>query len=293
MSTRTSSVSVRVLASLGLGLLLLTGVGVVRGQEAEDGPGATLGDAKCFACHKDHRASYPMSLHGGLGGEEDSVSCEVCHGPGGKHLESGGEVEFIVQFGKLDATAGSKRCLSCHGKGAKKGGHLDGFLESRWLAKGLGCTSCHQAHAPRAEEAKAPEAAAAKFTGEATCLVCHSDHREYSHRPQVADSLGCEACHGPGRAHVEGRGDVSLIRQPGKQEAPDSDRSCVMCHSDMTAPEHFKPEPGKNRCVDCHSIHTPPVLEAATPAETPGAPAFRMDPEGEEIPVPWSGANHY
>ncbi|MEN8149239.1 MAG: cytochrome c3 family protein [Planctomycetota bacterium] len=295
MSTKTSSVRARVLTGLGLGLLLLTGVGIVSGQEAAEDQNATLGDAKCLFCHKDHRETFPKSIHAGLGGEEDSVSCEACHGPGGKHLESGGEVEFIVRYGELDAGEASRRCLSCHGRTAEKGGHVDGFMESRWFAKGLSCTSCHQAHAPQVEKAPAKKATAAKFTGEATCLVCHSDYREYSHRPQVADALGCESCHGPGRAHVDARGDASLIRSPAKLEAPASDRSCVMCHSDMTAPDHFKPEPGKTRCVDCHTIHHAPeaVAEAAEADETPGVPAFRLDATDGEAPAPEVAGNQF
>jgi len=286
MSTRTSSVSL--LVGIGLGLLLLSGMGVVRGQGAKEDRGKVLGDRKCFLCHQDHKASFAASIHAGLGGDEDSVSCETCHGPGEKHVTSGGEVEFIVQYGKLDPAAASRKCMSCHGKTAPEGSHVKGFLESAWLAKGLGCNSCHQAHA--AKKPEVPEAAPkpSKTIGEASCLVCHSDHRDYGHRPHVADALACETCHGAGRAHAEGRGDPALIRNPGKLEAPASDRSCLMCHSDISAPEHFKPEPGRTRCVDCHAIH---AADAPAPTvaerETPGAPPFRLDlPEGEVPAAP-------
>jgi hypothetical protein len=53
--------------------------------------------------------------------------------------------------------------------------------------------------------------------------------------PHLAD-VGCETCHGPGKAHVEADGDPSLIkRKPTESE-------CVKCHnSERIQTFHFRP----------------------------------------------------
>jgi cytochrome c5 len=59
------------------------------------------------------------------------------------------------------------------------------------------------------------------YVGEKTCLTCHegqtkgyhgSAHsRAYNPRTPAAGQ-GCESCHGPGQAHVDGGGDKSKIK---------------------------------------------------------------------------------
>ncbi len=147
------------------------------------------------------------------------------------------------------------------------------------------CADCHPGFS-----ALLFEAAAAKPTriGEKACLVCHSDRPEmksFPHRTRVEELGGCEVCHGAGSNHALSRGDPAQILNPRKAETAKADRSCLVCHSELTAPGHFTPAPGKEKCVDCHAIHAPaPVAAPAAPA-TPGRPAFRLD-LGAEAPPP-------
>jgi cytochrome c554/c'-like protein len=132
------------LASI-LGLLLLPSLALVF---AEDGGGEEakfLGDKKCFFCHKDMKEAFPASIHGPLMAAEESTACESCHGSGREHVGSMGDLESIVRFGELSPKESATRCLSCHDQSAT-GGHVKGFLESKWLAEGKTCTSCHEAH---------------------------------------------------------------------------------------------------------------------------------------------------
>jgi DmsE family decaheme c-type cytochrome len=66
----------------------------------------------------------------------------------------------------------------------------------------------------------------------------------------------CENCHGAGKAHVEGGGDVSKIFNPSKASAKEIDATCLKCHSsahpDFERSPHAKANVG---CSSCHSIH--------------------------------------
>ena len=62
---------------------------------------------------------------------------------------------------------------------------------------------------------------AAGYVGEETCLTCHEDMKKgyqgsphsRTHNPRTpAAANGCESCHGPGQAHVEGGGDKTKIK---------------------------------------------------------------------------------
>lgn len=117
--------------------------------------------------------------------------------------------------------------------------------------------------------------------GTATCLACHdgrsaSDQRAYLDSPHKA--IDCEACHGPGAAHVRngGRGGL-LIDNPGRRSFAQAHLFCGDCHDDITADfdqtAHFKS--GRATCTDCHNVHAPGAMTVAlsgTPAQD--IPAF-------------------
>jgi len=90
--------------------------------------------------------------------------------------------------------------------------------------------------------------------GKETCLTCHELTKGFL--TSVHNAQECEACHGPGSAHVDGGGDATLIR--GKA-AKDWVEACESCHAlNLTGISDFSHSPhGKNRigCRDCHQIH--------------------------------------
>jgi cytochrome c553 len=57
----------------------------------------------------------------------------------------------------------------------------------------------------------------AQYVGVDTCKTCHEDlyKKNFESTPHFETTLndghGCESCHGPGSAHVEGGGDVTKI----------------------------------------------------------------------------------
>ena len=120
------------------------------------------------------------------------------------------------------------------------------------------------------------------YAGSDACAACHdAEAKSYSHGPHWKNELnkgrgpqwqGCEACHGPGKAHVESGGDISKIISFKNLSSAEASRRCLDCHefgeehSNFMRSEHLKNDVG---CIDCHSVHAPKVerrlLRAAQP----------------------------
>src|SRR5215831_2735292 len=83
------------------------------------------------------------------------------------------------------------------------------------------------------------------YVGSETCVTCHQDQeRRFKNtamgkvfaNPHTPDEAhGCEACHGPGRAHVEAGGgkDTIPVRfgKDSSNSVAEQNAACVSCHS--------------------------------------------------------------
>ena len=114
---------------------------------------------------------------------------------------------------------------------------------------------------------------ASQYVGADTCKTCHEEQAlSYNKGPHWKTMLdkrhgpqwqGCEACHGPGKAHAESADPEKIIRFAGLSRE-DSSRRCLTCHefgqehANFLRSEHVKNNVG---CVDCHSIHAPRMQE--------------------------------
>jgi len=118
----------------------------------------------------------------------------------------------------------------------------------------------------------------AKYVGSETCRTCHEpivkagfDLTPHG-RLVTLGKHGCEDCHGPGSAHVEGGGDKSKIfRFKDVSPALISDR-CLSCH--QKTQEHgnwTRSLHAKNglTCTSCHSPHYAKVKESLLAMPTP------------------------
>ncbi|HYX29046.1 MAG TPA: multiheme c-type cytochrome, partial [Pyrinomonadaceae bacterium] len=110
--------------------------------------------------------------------------------------------------------------------------------------------------------------AANEYVGSETCAACHEDvAKAYSHTPHAALSklgswknkvTGCESCHGPGKAHVDGNGDKTKIVTFTNKSSKEISDTCLTCHagrderSNFRRGEHWRNDIG---CTDCHSPH--------------------------------------
>lgn len=111
--------------------------------------------------------------------------------------------------------------------------------------------------------------AANDYVGSDTCQACHEDtFKAYSHTMHASlgnlpawknKTTGCESCHGPGKAHVDGGGDKTKIITFTGKSSKEISETCLSCHAgrdernNFRRGEHWRNDIG---CVDCHSPHS-------------------------------------
>jgi DmsE family decaheme c-type cytochrome len=126
------------------------------------------------------------------------------------------------------------------------------FLSALLLAAGIA----------RAQEA---------YVGDSVCLGCHEKvHDAYAktlHAKVLVEGArmplmarGCEACHGPGQAHVEaggGRGVGAMLafRAEGPEAVARENEACLACHG-RSERLHWEGSPHESRDVACTTCHT-------------------------------------
>lgn len=131
---------------------------------------------------------------------------------------------------------------------------------------------------------------AGEYAGGDMCFTCHDIEDAFRKNPHYKtwedttltwSERGCETCHGPGQAHIEGGGDVTQIFRF-KDKAPNEmNERCLDCHLKQEERASFmRNEHGLNSvaCTECHSIHSPQVKEGLLIARTP---ALCYDCHGE------------
>ena len=130
----------------------------------------------------------------------------------------------------------------------------------------------------------APEFVAATqddYVGTETCKACHEDQfnrfekTKHAKLPNISSwkdkAKGCESCHGPGRAHVEGSGDKTKIISFKSMSSKATSETCLACHAGKESHNNFRRgEHWRNNvgCADCHSAHGPGQPKLATESIT-------------------------
>lgn len=103
------------------------------------------------------------------------------------------------------------------------------------------------------------------YVGSEECGACHeevvADFQKTGHAkaPGWKKEEGCESCHGPGTAHIEGDGDLAKIIRPQTLPPREASESCLSCHSRHEKQFTFGQgihSLSEISCIDCHSPHT-------------------------------------
>ncbi len=137
------------------------------------------------------------------------------------------------------------------------------FLLTLWFCGGVGiaekgayvgskaCKDCHEEQyttfmkfAKKAKSDHSVQIMASDLSPEEirSCYPCHTTgygqpggFKSYQETPDMGHA-GCEVCHGPGAAHVEGGGDPTLIRRKMSM------KECEVCHNaERVKSFNFKP----------------------------------------------------
>ncbi len=204
---------------------------------------AKVGSDICRACHADKAQTYAISTHGIKEHPYTPASkdgCETCHGPGKRHVESGGGKGVGIVPLSLEAPtpAATKNavCMSCHVRG--KVALWQGSAHQR---RGLTCSTCHNVHSGLAKNLSAPS------QGE-LCARCHKDIQAQlqrpSHHPIREGKVRCSDCHNP-------HGSIArrLI------SASSLNEKCYECHADKRGPQLYEHAPVTEKCTTCHTPH--------------------------------------
>ncbi len=131
------------------------------------------------------------------------------------------------------------------------------------------------AASPQGTQPAPQQADDARYIGSDTCRLCHmASYNAWrgtamgkaflDHAKTPLEARGCEACHGPGRAHVEGGGDRSAIVRFGKDSPlppQEQNAPCLACH-EKGARLFWEGSTHESRgltCVSCHQIMRPNI----------------------------------
>jgi DmsE family decaheme c-type cytochrome len=116
----------------------------------------------------------------------------------------------------------------------------------------------------QASHAAPTSSATAQYVGGDVCKTCHEDlyKKNFENTPHFKTTLqgghGCESCHGPGSAHVEGGGDITKIISFKTMSKQDANSHCLSCHGEKHEQRHFYASMHASSdvgCLDCHSPH--------------------------------------
>ena len=138
--------------------------------------------------------------------------------------------------------------------------------------KSLGCVllltlvfACRGAQAfdePQSAKPASPSSGSA-YASNDVCQSCHQEvwEKHFVTTPHSAllkgDQHGCQSCHGPGQAHVDGGGDVSKIVRFETLSPAETAAICTRCHQASLETQNFSKSAHLASGVGCTSCHSP------------------------------------
>ena len=199
-----------------------------------------VGANECLSCHKDGKRQYKNNWHSHVlskqRGKANHNYCENCHGPGEKHLNVAGEIDYqgdmyISGFSsKEPSEVRNSACLMCHERDQNMHWHV-----SSHNAADVACADCHQFHQTKRVEAVA-------------CANCHRRQRaklqRSRHMPLREGLMGCSDCHNP----HGGQDNAQLVHAT-------TNETCYRCHAEKRGPLIWEHPPVRENCGNCHDPH--------------------------------------
>ncbi len=232
----------------GIGALVLAGLSA--GPALAQAPPAKAEKteaAACIDCHDQQGKTLPGNPHARIPGAEfgkpgsGNATCNSCHGPGVKHMESSGEDKSDIRA--FHGRPGAEFCVTCHTSDKEHASYQTGIHAS---TETVNCLSCHSVHS---SEPKTPHLLVK--TPSELCANCHPSERASFRNKPFAHRIGrggmeCTSCHDP-----HGRPIQKGLRLTRVGEMP-----CLNCHAEKRGPFVFEHVSGiVGTCTTCHEPH--------------------------------------
>ncbi len=112
-------------------------------------------------------------------------------------------------------------------------------------------------------KAALPASTGGQYAETDICKTCHQEvwEKHFAGTPHAAllkgDQHGCQACHGPGQAHVDGGGDVTKIIRFETLSPAQTAAICTKCHQSSLETQNFAKSEHLANGVSCTSCHSP------------------------------------
>ncbi|MBP6965564.1 MAG: hypothetical protein KBC96_14300 [Armatimonadetes bacterium] len=229
-----------------------------------------VGSEVCLMCHSDTSKTWALTAHRGILFSKDPSAngCEACHGPGGAHVEGGGDIKKIIRPQELPPDKLADMCLKCH-----TGEHVTLWHTSVHARAKMSCIKCHDVHKPGQQQLLSDlENArlsvegltrAIKQTDLASNIPAEGSQEKLASVQKVRDlQAGLE------KARKELKGAETAYRRNAEPYV------CYDCHKAQEVrtrmPSHHPIHEGKFNCSDCHNAHGGPngMLAKETVNET-------------------------
>jgi len=217
-----------------------------------------VGSDVCAKCHAEVTKTWALTVHRRTLFNKDPSrnGCEACHGPGGPHVEGGGNPEKMIKLGKLKPEQSAAICQKCHTQ--EKVTLWATSLHSR--AK-LTCMNCHDPHSPSSKSLLA-DAEDAKLSIEglsrsikqaelAAGIAAEGSDEKAEANKQVEQLKAKKE-----KLQKELKGIETVYRRTAEPYV------CYSCHKAQEIQgkmvSHHPIQEGKVKCGDCHNPHGGP-----------------------------------
>lgn len=180
-----------------------------------------VGNETCKTCHEHYVREFAASPHGQFHHTKITASetagetgCESCHGPGSRHVATGGQQKGLI----LNPGTSPESCLKCHvtQHSQFKFPYHHPVIEGR-----MNCVDCHD---PHGQEIFRNSGGTIVKQSRDFCGKCHAAQSRPFVFEHAGMSDGCQTCHQP-----HGSPNRKLLTAPGPN-------LCLKCHAQIAGP---------------------------------------------------------
>jgi DmsE family decaheme c-type cytochrome len=216
-------------------------------------------EALCKVCHSVHVETFQENVH-------RQHTCEACHGPASRHLETRGQEPGLIRsFSRMKKAERSEVCAQCHEQDGCAPGAV--WRTSAHAHHGVACTDCHMKihyNVPPGTPAAVPDLSLlheletwvrlvssrtpAQRDAEGNVLQQPADRKDLPSLRGTTNNLGavvpyvCYSCHGD-------KYDLEAVAHPHQVQGP-HDFNCQTCHNPHG---NVLPSTRKELCLQCHT----------------------------------------